>query len=74
MPKSTYLAARPRPRPRLLGFLTFLKNTLLPKFENMIENELLIVGTQQLEDIFSIELKNLLQSQVPVRQSAAHSP
>ena len=35
-----------------LGFLGFLKGALLPNLHKILEPELLIVGVQQLEDVF----------------------
>jgi hypothetical protein len=45
--------------PRLM-FLSFFKRILLPNFNEIVECKLLIVGTQQLDELFSILLTNLL--------------
>jgi len=37
-----------------LRFLNFFNDALLPNFENIVEREFLIIGFQQLEDVFSI--------------------
>jgi hypothetical protein len=34
--------------------ISFIKGALFPNFKNIVERELLTVGVQQLEDIFSI--------------------
>ena len=43
----------------VLSFLSFFKSPLLPNFNKMAERELLTMGVQQLEDIFSIAHSNL---------------
>jgi hypothetical protein len=37
-----------------LKFHSFFNDALLPNFEKIVEREFLIIGPQQLEDIFSI--------------------
>jgi len=41
-------------------FLSFFERSLLQNFIEIVECKLLIVGTQQLDEIFGILLKNLL--------------
>jgi hypothetical protein len=43
-------------------FLSFLTGALLPTFNKMFDSELLIMGVQQLQDIFSIVRTNLQYS------------
>lgn len=37
-----------------LRVLPFFSDALLPNFEKIVEGEFLIIGAQQLEDVFSI--------------------
>jgi len=41
-----------------LSFLSFFNDALFPNFEKVAEREFLIIGAQQLEDIFSISRTN----------------
>ena len=42
-----------------LRFLSFFKGVLFQKFKSVVERELLVMGVQRLEDIFSIVSTNL---------------